>query len=451
MRARFILGLAMLAGTVWGQIDTRLAPAPQPVVQQPDQSASKWTGAPLTGFLSETLGSTLKEGLETTFAVSESETNQTPAESFGNFGYDEVSRLTGTANFHQNWSTASLLMQYAAGTDIYAKNSYLNDQFHEFSAAEALRWARWNFRLNEKFNYLPQSQFGFDPSHTLGNGLLTDNGSAGPNLFLPPNVIERAASSEATAQYVLGARSSLSFSGSFSDLHFSGTTEETLLVDSEAVTTEGRYEYVLSGQNTIGAAYQFLQSRSIGFGGLMQSHSVTATYKRTLGKRLTLQAAVGPQFTTFNEHGTENTLGAATRVTASANYAIGRSNIGFSYFRGVNPGSGLFLGSRGNDVRASFDRQLSRTVRLWAAAGYADNKNLGTENVDLLQRIKSTYVSATIERDFGRTLSAFITYDMQNQDSNVGLCSAGGCISFPLSNTGIIGIRFHIHPLTMRP
>jgi hypothetical protein len=183
----------------------------------------------------------------------------------------------------------------------------------------------------------------------------------------------------------------------------------------------------------------------------MQSHSVTATFKRTFGSRLTIEASAGPQFTTFSEGGTENTLGASTTVTANATYELGRSDIGLSYFRGVSAGSGLFLGSRSSDVRAFFNRQLSRTTRLSLAAGYAHNNNLGIQMPDMLQQVKSTYVSATIEREFGRMWSAFLTYSMQNQDSNVGSCDAAGCTSIPMSHAGIIGARFHIHPLSMKP
>jgi hypothetical protein len=344
-------------------------------------------------------------------------------------------------------------MQYAGGTDMYVKNSYLNSQYHQLSAAQAFKWSRWNFSLNQSFSYLPQSSYGFDPSHGIGNGLppSTNNGApGGPAYFLPPNVIERMISTQTSAEYVMGARSSVTFSGSFSDLHYSGVTPGIVLVDSQVLGPGAQYTYALNAGTSIGAGYQFLQSRTLGFNSLLQAHSVTGTFSRKLGKRLTVRASAGPQFTTLNQFGIETTLGTSVTVTASANYQLERTNLGASYFRGLNPGSGFFLGSQVNDVRASVDRQLTRTLRASISAGYSQNDNVGAININTVQHINSTYVAATVERNFGRMFSGFVTYSMQNQDTNAPLCSASGCTTFPMIHMGTIGLRFYIRPLTFR-
>lgn len=448
----FTISFLLLAARFWGQVDTRISPAPPPVEQMPAPSSSKWTGAPLTGFLNEALGSSLKEGLESTLAVSESATNQYPNAGATDFGFDEVSRVTGTLSLHRDWSRSSLLMQYVGGTDVYVKNSYLNDQFHQFSATEAMKLPRWNLSLSQAFNYLPQSSFGFDPSHAVGNGIAPASEiSPGPDLFLPANVIERSMSTGLNAEYVLGARSGVVFSGNFNDLHFTGTVPGTFLVDSQSFGAGAQYAYVLNASNTIGAGYDFSQGRALGFASLIQTHAVTATYKRRIGSRLTLQAAAGPQFATFNVNGMETTLGASTNVTAGADYELERTSFVVSYFRGVNPGSGLFLGSRTDDIRGFVEHRFGRNLKASIAVGRGQNGNLDLPAVNTPQNITSTYLTATIERNFGPALSAFVTYNVQNQDVNTALCAAASCGLLPLTHSGMIGMRFHIHPLTLHP
>jgi hypothetical protein len=453
MKLRFVISFSLLTGTFWGQIDTRISPAPAPVVNAESESTSKWTGAPLTGFLSEALGSGLKEGLETSLAVSEAASNQTSGTGSNPSNVDEISRVTGTLSLHRESSRASVLMQYAGGSDNFVKNSYLNDQFHQFGATEALKLSRWNLSLGERFNYMPQSNFGFDPAHVIGSGVATGDGAdaAGPDAFLPANVIERMVSTQASAEYLLGARSSVAFSGAFSDLHFSGASPGLLLANSQSFTAGAQYSYTLNGKNTIGGGYAFSQGRALGFGSLIQTHSVQATYTRKIGKHLTLQAGAGPQFTTFNQNGIETTLGASTSVSASATYQLGRASFGASYFRGTNPNSGFFLGSQASDVRGFVQRQVGRSLQISVAGGYSRNENLGIASINAAQQIDSTYVTATVERSFGTMVSAFASYSLQNQDTNAAFCSAAGCTQFPMFHSGTLGLRFHIHPLTLRP
>ena len=452
MRLHYCIVSFFLTGILWGQIDTRVDPAPTSTEEMQNQPTSKWTGAPLTGFLSETLGSSLKEGLETSLAVSEFATNQAPAQN--RYGMDEDTRLTGTVSLSHGWSRASVLTQYSGGSDSYVKNSYSNDQFHQFSASEALKLSRWNLSLGQSFKYLPQSSFGFDPARVVGNGVAgsIDAGSfSGPDLFLPANVIERTISTQASAQYVLGTRSGVTFNGGFSDLHFVGVSPRLALVDSEMFTSGAQYTYAVNGNNSIGGGYNFSQGRALGFGSLIQTHSVQANYMRKIGNRLSVQASAGPQFTSFNQNGIEITLGASTTVTASANYQLGRTSFEASYFRGTNAGSGLFLGSRTNDFRGFVGRQFGRSLHISVAGGYGRNDNLDVPAINNVQQVNSTYLTATVERGFGRMVSCFISYSLQNQDTNAALCKAAGCNQFLMMHSGTIGLRFHIHPLTLRP
>jgi hypothetical protein len=448
MPTKLYIGIALLVAPLWAQLDTRVSPAPVEQQSKLAEPQVKWIGAPLSGFLSETLGSNLKEGLESTVAVSESANNQ-PAL---NSGVDEVGAVTGTMSLHHEWARASVLMQYAAGANLYVKNSQLDNQFHQFAMTEAFRVQRWNLSLSEQYGYLPQSSFGFDPAHVIGGGVASDGGaSPGVNLFLPLNIIERTIATQASAQYVLGARSSITLSGSFNDLHFSGISPGLNLADSQMFGAGAQYTLAINGKNSIGAGYNFSQGRGIGVGSLIQTHSATANYTRRIGNRLTLRASAGPQFTTFYFGGVETSLGAAVTISAGASYQAGRSTFDASYFRGTNPGTGAFLGSQSNDVRGSVGRQFGRSLHASVSAGYGQNENLGIVNINAAQQIDSTYVSASLERSFGSRLSGYVSDSLQNQDVSQALCNSAGCTQFPMMHFGTIGLRFHIHPLTLRP
>lgn len=453
--SRWVLSFIILACNALAQIDTRITPSPTAVEQSVPEpnSSSKQLQAPLIGFLNETLGSTLKEDLEATLGFSESETNQTTAVPSSSLGFDEVSRITGTLNLHRDWSRASILMQYAGGSDFYRKNSYLDAEFHRFSATQAFHWSRWNLSLGQDFSYLPQSQFGFDPAHAIGSGMYTATSATflpGPNLFLPVNIIERTASGNINAQYVLGARSGLTFNGNISDLHFSGTSPGITLVDSQALTGGANYIYALDARNSAGIAYSFTQGRTFGFASLIRSHSAMAIYEHKLGRGWKVYAGAGPQFTTFSATGVEAGLGTSATVKAGMNYERGLLTVGTSYFRGINPGIGLFLGSASSTVSGFVNRQFGRSLRASVSIGYARNGNLGIPSLNRAQRINSTYVAATIERDMGRMLSGFISYTMQNQDTDASLCGSGGCIPFPMIQSGTIGLRFRFNPVRLK-
>lgn len=451
MRTSWIISLSLLSGAAWAQIDTRISPAPAPPQETaPSEAPSKWTGTPLTGFLSETVGSTLKQGLETSVAVSGSATNQFNNTPGNPYGVDESTQINGTVSLHHDWSRSTMLLQYAGGTGIDAKNSYYNRQFHQFAASEAMKVSRWNLSLNQQYSYLPQSNYGFDAAQVLGNGL-SGAGGTGTNLFLPPNVIQRSAAGQVTASYMMVSRSTISFSGGFSDQHFSGTAPGAVLADSEGITAGADYSYALGASDSIGMGYNFLQGRGIGFGSLIQSHSALANYTHKLGNRLTLHASAGPQFTTFNQNGIENNLGASVQVNAGAAYELGRTSFGANYFRGVNPGAGLFLGSQSETVAGYVSRLVGRSLHVSAGGGYSRNSNLNIPSINTVQGLDSTYMTVSAERNFGPMISGYMSYTLQNQNTNQPLCNAGVCTAFPMFHTGIIGVRFHIHPLTLKP
>jgi hypothetical protein len=271
------------------------------------------------------------------------------------------------------------------------------------------------------------------------------------DLFLPPNIIQRSASTQASAQYVLTGRSRIVFSGSFSDLHFSGSSSSLRLADSQVSGVGAQYSFAVDGRNTIGVGYDFSQGRGIGIGSLVQTHSATANYSRRIGHRFRLHASAGPQFTTFYFGGVETNLGAAVAISAGASYERGPSTFALFYSRAVNPGSGAFLASRNNDLRGSVGRRFGRSLQASVSAGYAQNTNLGSVSINAAQQINSTYLSATLERNFGAMFSAYFSYSLQNQDTSQTLCSSIGCAQFPVAHLGSIGLRFHIHPLTLRP
>jgi hypothetical protein len=456
MRVRFTLSFLLLTAAVWAQIDTRIYSTPPASTAQAaesppaKQSDPQWNGTRLIGFLDESLGSSLKEGLETTLAVSEAVGRPYTGANDSPNAVDEWSLVTGTASFHHEWSHSSMIFQYAGGTSMYVKNSELDNQFHQLAGKEAFKVSRWNFSFGEHYTYVPESSYGFNPAHDLGNGLTDGSGPPGPNVFLPQNIIERSVSTDAAAAYTLSHRSQISFNGGFTDLHFSGTAPGLLLADSQLTSAGAQDTYSLSSRNSMGVEYGFVQVRALGFDSLIQTHSVLGTYELKLGRRVRLQVAAGPEFTTSNQFGSEINSGTSLSVDARAEYHLARTDVGISYFRGTNAGSGLFLGSNSDDVRGFVGRKLSRSLHASVAAGYSRNSSLGLPAIIAAQRIAAIYFTGSLDRNFGPIVSAFTSYTLQDQDSNSALCNAAGCSVFPLFQSGMIGIRFHIHPLATR-
>lgn len=452
MKTLSLITFLALTGSLAAQIDTRISPAPLPAVSKTDTESSH---IPIVGFLSDTLAPTLQQELTSTFAVSESTGNENGSGLTSQTS--TATSVTGTLGLFHQWDRSSVFLEYAGGDTFATQGTISDSQFHRLSATESLRLGRWNISIGEQFGYLPQSTFGFDASHVIGN---SSDGSGstplqGVDAFLPKNVIERTIGTTTSAQYVLGPTSSLSFTGAFSDLEFSGPTSGLAFTRLESTAVGAEYDKSLDASDSVGLDYTYGQGRAIGTGSLLTSHSVLASYTRKIGQHLSVHGAAGPQFASLNFGGMQQNLGLSASVQASASFELRRATWSACYSQATSASSAYFLSSHSRSLCGALSYTLTQKMQASVSGGHAWNTQDALLNstafVSSAQDFGSTFLSVGLERAFNRMLSGYVNYTLQIQDSNTALCVSGSCASVPTLHAAVIGLRFHIRPLALRP
>lgn len=200
------------------------------------------------------------------------------------------------------------------------------------------------------------------------------------------------------ASYKASSRLSLSMSGS------SGTVirRSQGLISHYMWGSSGEANYVLNAKTNVGAVYSFGQmGYRKGFGDAVVQ-SWMGMYGRQLSRRWVLGLGAGIYRAEMNRltavrldpflasiigqsliveryHSINQGLSASANLGA----AFRRSSINFSYFRGVNPGNGVFLTSEAEGATANWSYNGFRRLNFGAGGGWGRMKSLLQTSTEL--------------------------------------------------------------------
>jgi hypothetical protein len=270
---------------------------------------------------------------------------------------------------------------------------------------------------------LPQTSFGFIGSGVSGIGLNPQ--------FLVNQTILTGNTTEITnnvlgeVDYLMSPRSSISMSGSFDILHFTGFG-----TDSHDERAQIGFNHQLGKRDTLGLSYaanltQYSDKAIPGF----ITHSFNLSYGHRITGRLALQLSGGPQLINGNDFVPGTGLGVSWNAQAGLVYHTARSSFGLTYWRYSNAGEGVFNGASTQAVSGSITHQLARTLTASINGGYARNTNL----INLIglapeEVINTEYGGVQVSHPLGHTASIYFNYMIQNQSGNVPiLCSGAVC------------------------
>lgn len=243
------------------------------------------------------------------------------------------------------------------------------------------------------------SMFSGVSANTANSALATFRPALTQNYF--PNQYNPANELFDNRMYALGAGVGASYKASsrltFSMMGGSGTVirRSEGLISHYNWGSSGEVSYALNAKANVGAAYSFGQTGyRKGFGdAVMQSWM--GMYSRQLSRRwflgvgaglyrvemnrLTtvrldpfLASIIGQSLTVERFYSTNQGLSASANLGA----AFRRSTINFSYFRGVNPGNGVFLTSEAEGVGANWSYGGFRRLSFGAGGGWGRMKAL---------------------------------------------------------------------------
>jgi|HubBroStandDraft_6_1064221.scaffolds.fasta_scaffold23030_2 hypothetical protein len=439
-----------------------------PAQVQPDQNT-------LAGAAPFTLGSLQHRRNIFDPAISFSQVGQVvPGATAGQTTLTGVSVISGSLNFDRTWSEYHFTTTYNGGETFnlgygsattYFGTVSPRTQFHDLIVTQEASWARWHILLRDDFMASPGAAF-------------TGQGMGGPGLssqfssmlgttlnsfaqsFQPAETVNTGQAMRyrnsilGQAEYSFSRRSAVTFSASYGLLDFSGTG----YFNSSMVDVQAGYDYLLDPANSIAILGSYGKINFTGTGispagtpTIANGNSTTdyvgaVAYGRRITGRLAFQVAVGPQEIYFKGPGGVGNFNLLfVSVNSNLSYQRRRSGLSFSYTRGLNGGSGVYLGATSNTFGGSANYQFTR---FWAGsvnAGYSLNKSLASTGAATTQ-FDNWFVGANIGRSVGPHAHVNFNYGATRQN-NPATCLVVYCGGTGLQQNVGLSVNWHLRPV----
>jgi hypothetical protein len=361
-------------------------------------------------------------------------------------------------NVHRITGISDLSVGYTAGgvySDAYASG---NGVTQALNLADKLSFRRSTFSFFDQANYLPESAFGLGVGGA-GLALSTPGLSFNPGQTVLTGGGQMLSNADAVElDELLTPRSSLTFAGGYSLLHYFGASTD--LLNYGMVNARGGYNYKISPNNSLALLYTFSDYRYANSGQSMMDHALQISFGRILTQKLAFQAAGGPLevFSTFSPTvaGATGGQGGTTLVSesqllwsvnSSLQYQQRRYGLGLAYSHGVNGGSGVLLGSEMDTVTGSLTRQMSRTFSSGFSGGYSKDRGLPGEGAFAAQSYGYWFGGLNLTEPIGSTLGLTLSYQVQYQTSNAAACVGSICGENVLRHMISVGLGWHQRPL----
>ncbi len=333
-------------------------------------------------------------------------------------------------------------------------NSLGSGVTQQFSFADKLTYRRSIFSVFDQASYLPQSSFGFGG---LGVQLPT-NGATSLNFSPGQSALTGWGqtlnnSTAVELDELLTPRSSLTFSGGYSLLHYFDSN----LFNYGTVNARAGYNYQFSPRNSFAVIYSFSDFRYSNLNESFNEHTLQASFGRVVSGRLSFQVAGGPQVVVSQSSltgvGIPAGFGLPTQtqvlwsLATSLQYQERRYGMNLSYNHGVGGGSGVLLGGQMDTVTGSLTRQMSRTFSSGFTGGYSRTTGLPGSGAASNQHYDYWFGGINLTKPIGQMFGLTLGYQAQYQTSNAAQCIGPTCGTNVLIHMISVGLGWHQRPL----
>jgi hypothetical protein len=365
------------------------------------------------------------------------------------------SSVAGGVDVHRVSGKSDLTLSSIAGGTFTNDSTVGNGAVLGLNFSDKFSFRRSVLAFYDQSNYLPESALGFGGLGAAGGA---SGGSGAPGLAFNPgqSVLtgrgQLLNNSDAVEldQY-FSARTSLTFSGGYSLLHY---FDSNSLFNYGVLNARGGYNYQATAKDTAGLIYTFSDFRYSASGRSLMDHTIEASYGRVITGRLAFQIAAGPEFVVPSATGTGagpvSLLPTQTQylwaLNTSLKYQKQRYGLDLTYNHGVSGGSGVLIGSKTDVVTGSATRQMSRTFSSSLTGGYSRSQGLsGTASAN--QLYDYWFGGVSLSEPVGETLGITLSYQVQYQTSNSAACVGPTCGGSVLRQMISVGVGWHERPL----
>jgi hypothetical protein len=382
-----------------------------------------------------------------------------PQYSTGSGDWSTWTSVIGGIDIHHVSGLSDLALTYTGGGMFSNGGQAQNGIIQQLGFRDRLSFRRSSFSIFEQLGYLPESSFGFGGTEgtglpgTGGIGSGLGNGFTPGQSILTPRGQSLSSSTAVEFDTKLTPRASLTFVGDYSLQRYF----DQALANSGDTSFQAGYNYQATRKDTVAVSYLFSAFRYSNLNQSINANTIQASYGRRVTGRLAFQIAAGPQFVSSTSPITASS--SATGPTSSSvsalywtlntslQYQLRRAALAATYNHGVSGGSGLLAGAETDVVSASIGSQVSRTFNVGWNVGYSRNKGFAAVGTTGEQNFSYWFTGVSVSHPLGRSLDAFMNYQLQYQDTSSLQCIGSGCSSNVIRNTIAFGVNFHKQPI----
>ncbi|WP_433970120.1 hypothetical protein [Tunturiibacter gelidiferens] len=364
------------------------------------------------------------------YALSASEVIQ-----YGYYGSGETSYatdLSGNAAYTSRSTVRPFSVLFAGGVILGNQGGQGTTSFWNIAASQGYVTRHWIFNISDSFSFLPQSPTtGLSGIPGVGDlGAVPVQGpTAGPSGGILTTTGERIGNSvSGSVERQLARTTSISGSGSWSVLHYLGSSADGENLDSADVTGVVSLNHRLDALSSVSvsavySSYYFTGNSSNLDLPSFQTRGINISYQRVLSRSLSVNATVGPQWiSSSNSALIPNSTDVA--VSGGLSYLY-RNTIHFSasYSRGATQGSGVVPGAFSNGVVGSASRAYGRDWVVSLSGAYTRTSSLATFTpanslFSATGNYSTVYGGAQVTRRLSTHFSGYASYTAQNQSQD---------------------------------
>jgi hypothetical protein len=373
-----------------------------------------------------------------------------------------VTIASGSLNFSRTWGGNQFTTfynggetfneNYGAASTFYGSVSP-HYQFHDLVVAQQADWGRWHILLQDNFTASPGAAFsgqGIGGPGLAGefSSMLGSSLNSISQAFMPSENINTGQAMRyrnsvlGQSEYSISRRSAFTLAASYGLLHFAVPGFQ----NSEMMDVQAGYDYLLDPANSIAILGSYGKINYLGTGKSTIDYVGALAYGRKITGRLAFQMAVGPQeIRMFVPGGTGNFNLLFVSVNSALTYQRRRSSLSINFVRGLNSGSGVFVGATSDAASANAHYQFSRNWTGSINGGYSLNNSLAPAGVAGTQ-FDNWFAGANIGRSLGKHAAINLNYGALRQNNPV-ICTVAVCGGTGLQQTVGVSVNWHLLPV----